>query len=175
MASSMALSVNRLVFVDIKIPPVFATGNKRSAEDGRCFYLRLQIIKKSHCNPSRCNAIQEVYLWASFPPTVLTVSGSRVKARKPPLSRSHPAPRRRYYNVLTSLYIIVEKCQSKLSFSTPTNNINCRGGSWPSRRKTICIFPIFNIINIILPSAIVILLRQNHREGQDPPLQCMIG
>ena len=31
---------------------------------------------------------------ASFPPTVLAVSGSRVKATKPNLSRMHPAPRR---------------------------------------------------------------------------------
>ena len=32
---------------------------------------------------------------ASFPPTVLTVSGSRVRAAQPNLSRIHPAPRRR--------------------------------------------------------------------------------
>ena len=36
--------------------------------------------KISHCNPSRCNAIQRYPIYASFPPTVLAVSGSRVKA-----------------------------------------------------------------------------------------------
>ena len=38
--------------------------------------------------------IQRYRYRASFPTTVLTVSGSRVRATKPNLSRLHPAPRR---------------------------------------------------------------------------------
>ena len=48
-----------------------------------------------HCKPSRCNATSKRSpIYASFPPTVLTVSGSRVKALQPNLSRMRPAPRR---------------------------------------------------------------------------------
>ena len=82
----------------------------------------------SHCNPSGCNATQKGLISASFPPTVLTVSGSRVRTTKSNLSRMHPAPRRRnryaiwdYYNLQkgkVNLFLLVSPTRLQAAVSS---------------------------------------------------------
>ena len=70
---------------------------------------------KSRRKPvSGCSAIPQL-VFRSFPPTVLAVSGSRVRASRLTLSRMRPAPRRRICLALTTLYKKLEKLSSTLS------------------------------------------------------------
>ena len=86
--------------------------------------------KISHCKPSGCNAIPRHLICASFPPTVLTVSGSRVVTTKSNLSRMHPAPRRLF--VMRFKMIITENRQlSTESFHRASHPEHCRGIRFP--------------------------------------------
>ena len=83
-------------------------------------FLSSSAIKNRIANPSRCNAIPRAYpIYASFPPTVLAVSGSRVRTRFRPISAgSSGTPKTYLFCDLSVLYRILRECQY-LNFTEP--------------------------------------------------------
>ena len=105
-------------------------GAKGPSSTGKTFqeFARIKIIALQsvwvQCDPKK-NPI-----YASFPTTVLTVSGSRVRATNPTLSRMHPAPRRlivlRFNNIVAVFCGNVKK-----------KRIQCRAGACSRRNYVI--------------------------------------
>ena len=87
-----------------------------------------QKINISHCNRLGAMRYRRYLIYASFPTTVLTVSGSRVKAISL-ISAGTPAPRRLSCYAIDYIIVLYEKL-STLTSKIPHHKSLPPGGRW---------------------------------------------